>query len=98
MEKVYEATPLNQYPDANARMKQNQSHFRQQDFDVLNAARQRQIADESAKLLILARDFKNRMDKLGGENLPPELIREAGVIEILARDVQTKVTLIIGVD
>jgi hypothetical protein len=96
MEKVYEDTPLNQPPDANLRMKQNQKHFRQQDFDVANAARQRQITDETAKLLILARDFKSRMDKLGGEPLPPELIREAEVIEILARDVQTKVILIVG--
>jgi hypothetical protein len=96
MEKVYEDTPLNQPPDANLRMKQNQKHFRQQDFDVANAARQRQITDETAKLLILARDFKSRMDKLGSEPLPPELIREAEVIEILARDVQTKVILIVG--
>ena len=96
MERVYEETPINQPPDANIRMKENQKHFRQQDFDVANAARHRQITDETAKLLLLARDFKSRMDKLGGETLPPDLIREAEVIEILARDVQAKVILIVG--
>ncbi len=96
MEKVYEATPLNQYPDANVRMKQNQSHFRQQNFDVVNAVRQRQIADETAKLLLLARDLKVRVEQIGDKPLSPELLREAEIIEVLARDVEAKVTLVVG--
>lgn len=96
MEKVYAPTPLNQYPDANLRMKQNQSHSRQQNFDMANAARQHQIADETEKLLLLARDLKSRMDKIGDKPLSPELLREAEVIEVLARDVEAKVTLVVG--
>jgi len=96
MEKVDEPTPLNQPLDANLRIKQNQKRFSQQDFDVVNTARQHQISDETAKLLLLALDFKARMDKLGSQPLPRELMREAEVIEILAHDVQTKVTLIVG--
>jgi hypothetical protein len=96
MEKVYEATPLNQYPDANLRMKQNQSRLRRQNFDVVNAERQHQIADETAKLLLLARDLKARMEKIGDKPLSPEVLREAEIIEVLARDVEAKVTLVVG--
>jgi hypothetical protein len=58
--------------------------------------RQSQIVEETVKLLILARDLKSQMDKVGDQPLPAMLLREAEVIEILARDVQAKMTLTIG--
>ena len=42
------------------------------------------------------RDLKAQMDKIGDMPFPPMLIREAQVIQILAHDVQAKMTLTIG--
>jgi hypothetical protein len=80
-------------PDANDKMLMNQAHQRSENFDAANALRERQINDESLKLLILARDLKAQMDKLGDKPVPNRLLREAEVIELLAHDVQTKMTL-----
>ena len=73
-----------------------QTAFRLPRREALNALRQRQIAEETVKLLILARDLKSQMDKLGEQPMPALLLREAEVIEILARDVQAKMTLTVG--
>jgi hypothetical protein len=83
----------NHMPDANDKMLMNQAHQRSENFDAANALRERQINDESLKLLILARDLKAQMDKLGDKPVPNRLLREAEVIELLAHDVQTKMTL-----
>lgn len=83
----------NRLPDANAVMKMNQAHQKKENFDAVNALREKQINDESAKLLILASDLKAQMDKLGDKPVPNRLLREAEVIELLAHDVQTKMTL-----
>ena len=89
-------TAINQPPDANAQLIARQHRKGLQNFDVANALRQRQIAEETVKLLILARDLKSQMDKLGEQPMPALLLREAEVIEILARDVQAKMTLTVG--
>ena len=83
----------NRLPDANDRMKLNSARQQKENFDTANALRQKQIDDETVKLLILAKDLKEQMDKLGDQPLPPKLVREAEVIELLAHDVQTKMTL-----
>ena len=75
-------------------MKQQLS--KKQNFDAANALRTQQIADETTKLLILAKDMKSQIDKLGDQPLPDKVIREAEVIEILAHDVQAKMTLTVG--
>jgi hypothetical protein len=95
-DKVDLPTPINQPPDAIAQMKSREHRAGQQKFDIFNALRQRQIADETLKLLILARDLKSQMDNMGAQPMPARLLREAEVIEILARDVQAKMTLTVG--
>lgn len=95
-DKVDVPSPINQPPDANTQMKSHEHSARQQKFDFANALRQRRIADETLKLLILARDLKSQMDKVGDHPVPASLMREAEVIEILAHDVQAKMTLIVG--
>jgi hypothetical protein len=85
----------NRPPDANALMKMDQQHRRKNNFDAANALRQQQIDDETKKLLILANDLKQQMDKLGDRPVSDHLVREAEVIEALARDVQKKMTLTI---
>ena len=96
--KAMEATPINQPPDAIAQLRLRKQRFDQRTFDAANALRQRQIADESAKLLLLARDLKSEMDLTGNDALPAKLLREIEVIEMLARDVRAKMTLTIGMD
>lgn len=83
----------NHLPDVNDRMKMNNARQQKENFDAANALRQKEIDDETVKLLILAKDLKEQMDKLGDHPLPPMLMREAEVIEFLAHDVQTKMTL-----
>jgi len=83
----------NHLPDANDKMMMNQAHQKRENFDAANALRAHQIDDETVKLLILAKDLKAQMDKLGDNPVPTRLLREAEVIELLAHDVQTKMTL-----
>jgi hypothetical protein len=83
----------NRPPDKNEQMKMNQAQQKKENFDAANALREKQIDDETVKLLILAKDLKLQMDKLGDNPLPNKLVREAEVIELLAHDVQTKMTL-----
>lgn len=95
-DKIDLPTPINQPPDANAQLVARQHLKGQKKFDAANALRQRQIVDESVKLLTLAQDLKSQMDKAGDQPLPALLLREAEVIEILARDVQARMTLTVG--
>ena len=90
------ATPPPNSLDANDIMRMHQNKLTKQNFDAVNALRDKQIHDESTKLLILARDLKAQMDLLGDAPPSPRLLREAQVIELLAHDVQTKMTLTVG--
>lgn len=86
----------NNLPDVNTQMLMKQKQVKKDNFEAANALRSKQIADETAKLLILAQDLKLQMDKLGNEPLPDRVLKEATVIELLAHDVQTKMTLTVG--
>lgn len=86
----------NRPPDANDQMIMQENQLRKQNFDAANTERKRQIDLESLKLLILTRDLKARMDKIGKSPLPVEMMREAEMIEILAHDVQEKMKLTVG--
>lgn len=86
----------NRPPDANEQMRMKESSQRKQNFDAANALRQKQIDDESTKLLILANDLKQQIDKLGNKPLSDRMVREAEVIELLAHDVQAKMTMTVG--
>ena len=85
-------------PDANAQMLVRQRRMRHQDFERINAARRQQIGDASDKLLVLAIDLRSRVAKAGNDPVPPIVIREADVIERLAREVQQKMALTVGVE
>lgn len=95
-DKIDAPTPINQPPDAIVQMKAKDHDSARKNFDRANAIRIQQIEDESNKLLILARDVKSQMDKVGDKPLPPVLMRETDVIRILAHDVQAKMTLTVG--
>lgn len=86
----------NRPPDANDRMLMDEQRARKANFDKVNTERIRLIEDETAKLLILTRDLKAKMDRIGQGPYPSEIAREMEVIEILAHDVKAKMKLTIG--
>ena len=55
--------------------------------------RKRQMDDESSEAIAIAKDLKEQTDKLGDSPLTPRAVREAEVIEILARDLKDKMKL-----
>jgi hypothetical protein len=69
---------------------------RRRNFDAANAARKQLIDDEANKLLILARDLKEKTDKLGSDAPSPMMLREAAMIELLANDVKEKMKLTVN--
>jgi hypothetical protein len=83
----------NRPPDANDQMEMRQAKQKKETFEAANELRHKQIDDESSKLLILAADLKSQMDKLGDKPPSERLMREAEVIEMLAHDVQAKMTM-----
>ena len=83
----------NRLPDVNDQIKMNEARQKKDNFEAANALRQQQIDDETIKLLILAKDLKAQMDLLGDKPPTERLVREAEVIELLAHDVQAKMTL-----
>jgi hypothetical protein len=86
----------NRLPDVNDQMKLHEQNSKKKNFEAANAERKRELDDESAKLLILAKDLKSQTDNMGTTPLTPKATREAEVIEILARDVKEKMKLTIG--
>ena len=86
----------NHPPDANDQMLMQEHQVKKQQFEAVNAERKRQLDTESANLLILAKDLNAQMQALGGKPLPPRMVREAEVIELLAHDVQAKMKLTAG--
>ncbi len=83
-------------PDANTQNDINGQQTQQQSFEAANAARKKQIADESAKLLKLATELKTEVDKTNKDTLSLNVIRKADEIERLAHDVKEKMQLTVG--
>jgi hypothetical protein len=86
----------NHLPDVNDRMKLDQQRDKKKNFDAANALRAQQINDDVTKLLILARDLNAQLDNVSDKAVRKRLMREAEVIELLARDVQNRMTLMVG--
>ena len=68
------------------------------DYSVANAKRKLYIDDETNKMLILARDLKAKIDGLGSERPSAIMLREAAVIEFLAKDIKEKMKLSVNPD
>lgn len=67
-------------------------------FDAANAQRKLYIDDETNKMLILARDLKAKIDGLGAGRPTATMLREAAVIEFLAKDIKEKMKLTVNPD
>jgi hypothetical protein len=85
-------------PDANAQNDINTQDSKDPNFAAANAARKKQIADDSAKLLKLATELKAEVDKTNKDTLSINVIRKADAIEKLAHDVKEKMKTSIGTD
>ena len=83
---------LNRLLDANDEEKMRQQKQTQQDFEAANAARKKQVAEQTAKLLKLATDLKEEVDKTGKDTLSLDSIRKADAIEKLAHNIKAKLT------
>ncbi|MBS1804744.1 MAG: hypothetical protein JST28_15375 [Acidobacteria bacterium] len=68
------------------------------DYSVANAKRKLYIDDETNKMLILARDLKAKTDAMGTGRPSPLMMREAAVIELLAKDIKEKMKLTVNPD
>jgi len=75
-----------------------QKDKRRRNLDAANAERKRIIDDEANRLLILARDLKAKLDRLGNDALTPTMIREAEVIQWLAGDMKEKMKLTVSTE
>ncbi len=89
-------SPPSYGPDANAQMQMQDRQAKQKNFEAANIERRKQIADDSAKLLKLAADLKDEVDKTTKDTLSVSVIRKADEIEKLARAVKEKMKLTVG--
>jgi hypothetical protein len=83
-------------PDANAIMAMHDQQQKKTNVNAANEERKRQIADDSAKLLKLATDLKNEVDKTSKDTLSLGVVRKAEEIETLAHSVKEKMKLTMG--
>jgi hypothetical protein len=95
-DKPYLVPEVNRLPDKNDQMQMNSDHVKKQKFDAANAERQRQIADDTARLLELATQLKAEVDKTSKDTLSLNVIRKAETIEKLAKGVKDKMKLTMG--
>lgn len=83
----------NRMPDANDQMRMREQQAKKVSYEVANTERQRQIVDDSAKLVELATQLKTEVDKTSKDTLSLAVIRKAEDIEKLAHSVQQKMKL-----
>jgi hypothetical protein len=83
-------------PDANAQMQMQMQQTRSAKEDAANQLRKKQIADDAAKLLELATELKQEVDKTNKDTLSLEVIRKAESIQRLAKGVKEKMKLTVG--
>jgi hypothetical protein len=87
---------LNRLPDLNDQEAMREQQRSQQNLEAANAARKKQINEDSAQLLKLATDLKAEVDKTSKDTLSLSVIHKADAIEKLARNVKEKMKLTIG--
>ena len=95
-DKPYLRPEANRLPDKNAQMQLQDDKSQKQRFETANTERQRQIADDTSKLLELATQLKAEVDKTSKDTLSLNVIRKAESIERLAKGVKEKMKLTVG--
>jgi hypothetical protein len=87
---------VNGIPDPNELSEMRDREAKQKNFEAANAERKKQIADDSEKLLKLATDLKDEVDKTNKDTLSVSVIKKAEEIEKLAHSVREKMKLTVG--
>jgi len=95
-DRPYLRPEANRLPDVNDQMGMREQQMKQQNFEAANAARKKQLAEDSEKLLALAVALKAEVDKTNKDTLSLSVIRKADAIEKLAHNVKEKMKLTIG--
>jgi hypothetical protein len=89
---------MTRIPDRNQANDINGPQTQKQSYEAANAARKKQIAQDSASLLKLATDLKAEVDKTNKDTLSLSVIRKADEIEKLAHNIKEKMKLSVGAD
>lgn len=96
VDKPYQSPETARPADKSAPSQVQQIQTNQGHPDQPISDRKRQITDESARLLELARQLKSEVDKTDKDTLSINVIRKAETIEKLAKGVKEKMKLTIG--
>lgn len=86
------------FPDKNDQMEMHQQHDQQKQtrYAAANLERQKQIAADTARLVELANELKEQVDKTNQNTMSLDVIRKADAIEKLAKGIKEKMKLTIG--
>lgn len=90
---TYVPNAVNRVPDANDRDKMQQQQSDTDRIEAANAERKKQITADSDKLLKMATDLKDELDKTDKDTLSVSTIHRIDAIEKLARDMKDKLRL-----
>jgi hypothetical protein len=90
---TYVPNAVNRMPDANDRDKMQQQQSDEARIEAANAERKKQITADSDKLLKMATDLKDELDKTGKDTLSVDTIHKIDAIEKLARGMKDKLRL-----
>lgn len=80
-------------PDKNAQIEMQRQKAKSQSYEIANAERKKQIADDAARLVQLATELKAEIEKSNKDVLSLDLVRKSDTIEKLAHGVKEKMKL-----
>ena len=89
----YVPNAVNRFPDANDRDKMQQQQANQDRFEAANAERKKEVSADSERLLKMAADLKEELDKTDKDTLSMDTIHRIDAIEKLVRDMKNKMKL-----
>ncbi|WP_348263597.1 hypothetical protein P8935_03335 [Telmatobacter sp. DSM 110680] len=89
----YVPNAVNRMPDANDREKMQQQERDEARIEEANAQRKKEVSADSEKLLRMAVDLKDELDKTSKDTLSINTIHKIDAIEKLAHDMKNKMKL-----
>ncbi|HXS74785.1 MAG TPA: hypothetical protein VN753_01320 [Terracidiphilus sp.] len=96
IERSYPAPAGNDWPDKNSQMRMHQKSVTHRKFEAANIARKRQIDDDSAELVQIAKELNDAVGRTDGIAFRADIIVKAELIEKLAHAVKEKMTLTVN--
>jgi hypothetical protein len=89
----YVPNAVNRVPDANDRDKMQQQQSDEARIEAANAERKKQICADSDRLLKMAADLKDELDKTSKDTVSVDTIHKIDAIQKLAKDMKDKLRL-----